>query len=140
MNRHYSVYDPNTGMFTGRTISCSAKWLELNTPQGFATIEGRYDELSQRVDVETGEVIDWQPPQPDDDHEWSDDRKRWTLKPDVAGRRRKSREARARIAELESDQLRPQREMAIDPSNEEARNRLKDIEQEIADLRKDLDT
>jgi hypothetical protein len=101
-------------------------------------IEGRYDHLSQRVDLDTGDIIDYRPLAPDDDHEWNGDRKRWILKPDVAERRRGQAQARARIEALEIGQRRPMRELALDSDNVEAKRRLQAIDAEISELRRAL--
>lgn len=55
----------------------------LNTPPDHVAIEGHHDHLSKRVDVETREVVDHQPPQPALDHVWDDATKRWKRHPDV---------------------------------------------------------
>lgn len=57
-----SFYDPETGLFAGRWFSGPGNKVERNTPQGMAAIEGRYDPKSQRVDIETGEVVPYEPP------------------------------------------------------------------------------
>jgi hypothetical protein len=38
---------------------------------------GHYDGLCQRVDVQTGEVVDYQPPRPSPNHDWDEQTKRW---------------------------------------------------------------
>jgi hypothetical protein len=129
--RQWHFYDAQTGLFSGRKMTCSERTLAANTPEGITAIAGNFDPMSQRVDLETGEVIDYQPPAPDDDHVWSHEVKRWQLKPEVRERRRNRAQARARIRELEESQHRPQRELAIDPDNEAARERLRNIEAEI---------
>ena len=131
----WSFYDPATGLFSKRVLHCSARAVEANTPSGLLVLEGEYDYLSQRVDLETGQVVDYQPPAPDDDHLWHHDAKRWRLKPEVAERRRSQAKARAKILELEASQLRPQRELMMDPENKEARQRLEAIEAAIAEQR-----
>lgn len=56
--RTHSFYDPTTGLFVGRTFSTDLvdpiahdQALTLNTWTGHAAIEGRFDHLSQRVDL-----------------------------------------------------------------------------------------
>jgi hypothetical protein len=82
MKTHH-FYDLKTGIFTGSTFSFFASVdesiVEANTPEGCRAIEGSFDHLRQRVDIETGEVVDYQPPQPDEFHEWNDETKRWQL-------------------------------------------------------------
>lgn len=48
------------------------------------------------------------------------------------------REAMEQISALEMQQLRPLREILVDPSNQTARNRLAEIETRIAELRATL--
>lgn len=116
----HSFFDPVTGVISGRTVTCSPKLLELNTPKGMVAIEGRFNHETQRVDVETGQVVAHEPG-----------------KQEVL-RRRRDEQARARIAALETAQLRPLRELAIDPASDEAKQRLAAIEAEIETLRGDL--
>ncbi|HTV76653.1 MAG TPA: hypothetical protein VMF03_00215 [Steroidobacteraceae bacterium] len=51
MNKIWSLYDPKTGLLLGRTISCPDEHLAANVPEGHATVLGRHDHLSQRVDL-----------------------------------------------------------------------------------------
>jgi hypothetical protein len=117
MSKQRSFYDPSTGLFTGRVIRCPDAALEANTPAGMAAIEGRFDERTQRVDVQTGEVVAYDAP------------------PDPVEKRNR---ARARIRALEAKQKRPLRELSIDPSNDEAKRRLQEIDAEISELRRAL--
>lgn len=112
--RLYSFYDAQTGLFTGGTFSTNvaepcahSSSVAANTPAGCAAIEGRFDHLAQRLDVErvaredsdaltawsehkdgpapspvvatAAHMIDYQPPAPSADHEWSASTKRWQL-------------------------------------------------------------
>lgn len=138
MRKWWSFYDATTGLFTGRRVLCSERLLERNIRPGEAAIEGMFDHLSQRVDVESGEVVDYQPPQPDADHEWIAEARRWRKRPEIAEAERLDRRSRERIAELEIAQLRPLRELAVDPDNAAAKQRLVEIEAEIAELRPSL--
>jgi hypothetical protein len=90
------------------------------------------------VDLATLQVVDYQPPQPDDKHEWDASSKRWRKRPEVAIAEARSQAALARIVELERAQLRPMRELAIDANNAEAKRRLAEIEREIVKLRTEL--
>ena len=80
-------------------------------------------------------LVDYQPPQPSADHEWNPESRRWTLSETVRQRNEARTAALARIAVLEAAQLRPMRELALNPQNAEARQRLEAIETEIAGLR-----
>jgi hypothetical protein len=112
-----SFYDPETGIFTGRQFRGSLRNLSANTPPGMKALRGRYDHRTQRVDVETGEVVAYDAP------------------PDPGQKRNR---ARARIRALEAKQERPLRELSIDPNNADARQRLAEIDAEISELRGDL--
>lgn len=108
------------GIFEGRSFTSSdEEALALNTPEGFGARGDVLDWESQRVDIETGELVDYQPPAPDDDHEWIHDDedgnrvRRWVLKPEVAERRAVKAAAIERIAELEKKQERAIREHVL---------------------------
>lgn len=73
----YSLYDLATGIFTGGRIICGSEFLDQNIPPGIACVAGEYDELSERVDVATGVVIDYQPPQPSPSYVWDAGPRRW---------------------------------------------------------------
>lgn len=80
-----SVYDTATGLFTGQRLSGPPDFVAANTPAGCATVEGEHDHLSRRVNVETGNVIDWRPPRPARHAEctwhWDKASRRWTPRP-----------------------------------------------------------
>lgn len=57
MNKHYSFFDSVTGLLSQKTLCCSSTRIAENIPQGMAAIEGVYDHLSQRVDVESIAVV-----------------------------------------------------------------------------------
>lgn len=95
MTNGYSLYDASTGIFSGRYIECGLLDLAANVPDHCGCILGQYDHLSQRVDLTTGKVIDYQPPQPSINHVWRD--KRWhyvKTDADIAAEVRKERDAR----------------------------------------------
>lgn len=127
-----------TGLFTGRTYGGLPKALEANTPPGCGAIEGRWSQDCHRVDLDSGAIVDYRPPPPDDLHIWDYARRRYVLKPEERQRRRLHRAAVARIRELELRQARPLRELTIDPDNREARRRVNDIDQEIEAMRADV--
>jgi hypothetical protein len=139
-----SYYDAVTGLFHRQRFEASSSWkdfasaAELNAPPGHKWIEGAYDHLAQRVDLETGKVVEYVPPQPDADHEWNAETKRWQKRADVVEREQRRVSALAQIADLERRQLRPQRELLLDPSSREADVRLHEIEAQIASLRGSL--
>lgn len=119
------------GILTGESFSASKiERLEGNIPRGCVAIEGVTDWMSQRVDVKTMELVDYQPPQPDDGHDWNEVSKRWEKRADVIAAEMESEEALRRIAEIERRQQRRIRELlaAEDPA-------LKAMDDEVAALR-----
>ena len=77
-----SVFDRETGLILHSVAAdCGEKdWtamLEQITADGRGVVEGHHDHLSERVDLVTGAVVDYQPPQPDADHEWHAASRRW---------------------------------------------------------------
>ena len=58
-----TYYRLDTGLFEGgQTYSGTTP--EKSAPPGFGWVEGWHDHLSKRVDLETGDVVDYQPPAP----------------------------------------------------------------------------
>lgn len=75
----FSAYDISSGLFTGNRIEGMPHHLpalEMVWPDS-AFILGEYDPLSQKVDLETGLVVDYQPPSPGEGFTWNADTKRW---------------------------------------------------------------
>lgn len=135
----FSFYNVQTGEFHPRTYADSRFETvpEDQIPEGHAIIEGRYDALSQRVDVESdGAVVNWQPPQPSSAHEWDPGTKRWRLAALEQARQLRGANALAQINALESKGLRAQRELAL--GYDGAKQRLQVIDDQIAALRGDL--
>lgn len=79
-------YDTATGRLTGDSYVGAD--LEGNTPAGCAAVEGVEDWQAQRVDLETGAVVAWQPPAPGDDAlrtwAWDASARRWLPSPTAA--------------------------------------------------------
>lgn len=79
----HSEYDPVTGVFTGRRFSRPCEAGPLAT-----LLEGHFDHLSERIDLATGEVVDYRPPAPPDDElrtwAWDETTKRWRSTPTTA--------------------------------------------------------
>jgi hypothetical protein len=80
----WSKYRLADGMFTGVTVSCRGDYLDANVEPECGCVIGEYDALSQRVDLITGLVIDYQPPQPSPDHAWDAESRRWLYVPTLA--------------------------------------------------------
>lgn len=58
------VYETATGLLTGVTLAGSSAFIEANLPPGCNAITGVIDPLRQRVDVDTGELVAYEPPSP----------------------------------------------------------------------------
>lgn len=136
MSRTYSLYDTATGLFTGKQVQSSDSGLQIAPPAGIAALEGSYDPLSQRVDRASGQIVDYQPPAPSEEHEWDAGKKRWRVSSAVresAGRRT---QVLGQIQTLEANQHRALREATLgDPV---ALKRLMEIDAAIDELRKEL--
>ena len=115
MSTHINIYSSSTGLFTGVSLHTNvtaapalAAFIAENTPAGQDAYVGYCDPLSQKIDVATGHLIDYRPPQPSPTHEWNATAKRWQR---PVGLKRSA--ALARIAELETGQHRAVRETVI---------------------------
>jgi hypothetical protein len=143
MSNAWSFYRLDTGMFTGQKLFAASQHTESNTPTGCGVIEGDFDHLSQRVDLTTGQVVDWQPAPPAEDGfytwAWDTATRRWVSTPTEATLYLEER-ARiiAAIVALEATQDRPTRELALDPNNDVSRAKLTLINSQIAALRAGL--
>lgn len=135
ITRVVSFYHCTTGIFHPRHVMCTdLETITLNTPPDHIPIEGdHFDPLTQRVDVETGRIVDQLPPPPSPDHEWNAASRRWQLKPEVLARQLAQRNALARIKQLENKAQRALREHVLNKPG--ATERLTSIDQEIAQLR-----
>jgi hypothetical protein len=130
----YSFYHRETGAIHNKKFSTDAvSLLALNTPPGHIAIDGHHDHLSKRVDVATGEIIEYQPPAPSADHEWNAETKRWQPTAAAADLASKRTSAAARIRSLEASQNRAVREHLLGAPAAAAR--LKAIDAEITSLR-----
>lgn len=121
MSKTWTFYDSATGLFQpGCSIGPEGADMSGFAPAGFLPMEGEFDHLSQRVNVEdTEEVIDYQPPAPDDDDlrtwDWDTETKRWVATPTVAGRKPAMLgTVEAQMLAIEStEQARPTRELVL---------------------------
>lgn len=99
-----SFYDEKDGIFVGRTYSGDVDSVVANTPIGCKAIEGLHDRFRRRVDMETGQVVSWQPPRPADDAlqtwDWSASDECWISIPTLAA---VARDVRARRTSLLND-------------------------------------
>lgn len=134
MNKHWHFYHADSGLFSTVTFAGPPASLQANTPRGLVAIEGYYNVTCQRVDTASGNVVDYEPPPPDGNHEWNA-RFRCHVKTPAALAREA---ALAEIEALEIKQRRPLRELALNPADAEARARVAAIEAQIAELRESL--
>lgn len=95
-------YRVEDGVFTGRSYIGQAERVEAKTPHGCGAIQAELvsDWQSQRVDPDTGTVVDWQPPAPEasewETWAWDAAARRWTSTPTTAARWRAVRAERDR--------------------------------------------
>lgn len=107
------------------------KFAQDNAPKGTKPIEGKFDPGSQKVDIETGEVVDYIPPAPSIEHEWRG--KQWVKRAEVVAAESERAKARAQIANLERQQARRVRELLM--QNDVG---LQTIDAQITELRRKL--
>jgi hypothetical protein len=135
--KFHSFAHKETGLFNGCTFGTDdPTQLAANVPADHVAIEGVHDHRNKRADVATGEVVEYQPSAPNEDHEWNSATKLWELKPEVAAMRLKRAMALNRIQLLEASQHRHVREHCLGLAG--AADRLKEIDAEITALRADL--
>lgn len=135
MIKHYMLFDKTSGLFLSH-LTADEDQLGCNTPSGCGAVEGLFDHMSQRVDMETGKVVDYQPPKPSADHEWNGETKRWQITAGAADKINRSNAAHSRIAQLEASQHRHVREHCLGIAG--AAERLKAIDDEIFSLQSHL--
>jgi len=135
--KHFGFHHRDTGLLHQRTLMVDdlspLASATLSAPPGHVPIEGVFDHLSQRVEIATGQVVGYQPPQPSADHEWNASTKRWCLTAATVAKQAARQAALARIAALEASQPRTLREAALGHAG--ALDRLAAIDTEIAALR-----
>jgi len=136
MRKTYSVYEAATGLFTGQLLHCDdEELLSVRLPTGTLAREGKFDRRCQRVDLATGAVVPYRPPAPSGDEGWNKAEVRWQLDLARSGEDRAAK-IHAHIHMLELSQGRAVREATL--GDETAIMRLKEIDTEIRNLRKEL--
>jgi len=115
VSTYIHFYDASSGLFTGVSMHTNLTapqavkaFIAENTPKGHGAYVGYVDALSQKMDLATGQLVDYRPPAPSPRHEWNQATKRWQR---PVGLKRSA--ALARIAELEKGQHRTVRETLI---------------------------
>ena len=84
------------------------------------------------------ELVDYQPPRPDVDHEWDATKKRWVLSAAATARQNATRVAEARLRELDGQERTLLRRLVLDPTDSAARAALAAIDAEVAGLNKTI--
>jgi hypothetical protein len=135
--KNYSFYHRETGQLAGVLFSTDDdNCLAQNTPADHIAIDGHFDSLSKRFDLQTKQIVEWIPPAPSSDHVWNPETKRWQLSAAAQGKAQARQAAQARIAALEASQTTWLRKHAIgDPA---AIANLREIDDEIAVLEAQL--
>lgn len=120
--KRYSFFDLSTGLLAAHQYGTSDPAdVALNTPPGHGVIDGHHDRSSKRVDITTGELVDYQRPAEEIAAQVAIDRRSLAL---------------SQIAQLEASQHRAVRESALGIAGAAAR--LTAIDTQIAALRGDL--
>lgn len=103
MSRTVLFYSLADGVFDGRGRTGTDEQIEAKTPAGCGAIDADMvrDWRSQRVDLATGDVVDWQPPAPQDTYLttwlWDAGQRRWVAQPTLEARWRAVRAERDRL-------------------------------------------
>lgn len=100
-NAEISVYKLADGVLTGQTLSLPPDMLPtLALAEGLAWVDGVHDHTRRRVDLTTGDLVEYQPPAPpaDDWQTWAWDAEswQWVSAPTTAALARDARAERAR--------------------------------------------
>jgi hypothetical protein len=136
--KHVAYFHKGTGQLYSVTITVSDDdAVKLNTPDGHEAVEippgVRVDPQSQRVDLATKKIVDYQPPQPAPDNVWNATTKRWQPSAVKTAQTNADLRARRQIRTLEDSQHRVIRECQLGVPG--AQKRLKEIDDKIAQLR-----
>lgn len=88
MNKTVFFYDLQTGVFSGQSLGGPAQWVDSSVPAGVGAWSGSVDPLSQRVDLSSGALVDFQPGKPTDTElitwHWDEATRRWVEKKTIA--------------------------------------------------------
>jgi hypothetical protein len=99
---------------------------------------GEHHLYASRLDPETDEVKPWRPERPDEFHEWSEAEGVWKLTAERLQQRERDRAARARISELDLQQIRSMSALFDNPNDADARVNYDRRKAEIAELRQSI--
>lgn len=133
------IYDLSTGLLTGTSFTSSDEGeFERQITEGHGMVFDVVDCQSQRVDLATGKLVDYQPARPSDDHYWEPRSKRWRLNPIVDQARQRRGEIIQRIKELDERLIRPMAELFENPDDTAAREIYSKLKAEKDTLRAEL--
>lgn len=104
-------------------------------PVGCGMLDGTHDHLSKRVDLTTGQIVDYQPPQPSGEHEWNGASRRWEKRLDVLEREWRRSAAIQEREQLERQQLRSMSDLWVDSEDSAARQHFLRRKTRIDELR-----
>lgn len=96
-----SVYRLDDGELTGQTLHATPGAMQANLPAGCGLVDGEHDHRNRRVDLTTGSVVAYQPPQPAateyETYVWDVDAELWLAQPTAAAQWRDVRRERDRL-------------------------------------------
>lgn len=99
--RTASVFRLDDGLLTGAILHGSDAAIARNTPAGCAVVDGEHDHRNRRVDLVTGQVVPYQPPQPAatefQTYDWDAAKELWVAQPTQAARWRAVRARRDKL-------------------------------------------
>lgn len=129
----WCFYSLETGLFSGLTRSCSRKLLEQNIPPGFAPIEGVFDRLSQRVDLNA--LAKAEPGDFSTARDFVVAYERPAEQIESEQRARLDENARRRLREIDLAMIRPLAQLRSDPQDVVALAAIAELETEAVALR-----
>ncbi len=133
--REFTVFDVDTGAIRYH-LSCAVEHVAANTPHGCDVIEGHFDGRTCRI--ENGAPVSVADAPPSDRHMWDDACQEYVLKPEFSAAERRCSRLLSALSALEQRQLRPLRELAVNPDDQAAKDRLAELENDAGELRRQL--
>ena len=130
----FSVYNLDTGFLTGRLLTAPTQEAATkSTPLGCGVVDGHYSELCYKV--VDGLITYFEPIPPGDGYVWDLNISKWRRSENESLKDRAKAKALEDIELLEKQQLRPLRELVINPNSGDAKKRVSEIEGQIDTLR-----
>jgi hypothetical protein len=117
----WSLYVTESGIFTSHRLS-GPRLIEANIPAGCSAYEGEVDHRQKRLDVTSGELVDFVPPAEDE----------WVVQS------RALAETIAEVESLERLQIRSMSDLLDDPNDQDARSNYDRRKARISELRQRL--